>query len=107
MLTLEVAGEPVSVPMDEIVYSAVDLDPGRASSGPKFELVPTTGQAASISLPLVLDRFLQSLLFGIETTDPLTLATVVVVMLSSGALATWLPTRRAVRVDPVAALRSE
>lgn len=47
------------------------------------------------------------LLYGITPTDPLTLLAVSVVLLSVGALATWLPARRAARLDPVRALRWE
>jgi putative ABC transport system permease protein len=47
------------------------------------------------------------LLYGITATDPLTLAVVSAVLLLVGAMATWLPARRAARLDPVSALRGE
>jgi ABC-type antimicrobial peptide transport system permease subunit len=45
------------------------------------------------------------LLYGITPTDPLTLGAVSLVLLCAGALAAWLPARRAARLDPVRALR--
>ena len=47
------------------------------------------------------------LLYGITPTDPLTLIAVSCALLLVGALATWLPARRAARLDPVMALRGE
>ena len=49
---------------------------------------------------------LGSLLFEVRPADPLTLATVAVVLGASGLVAAWLPARRAMRVDPVTALRA-
>ena len=48
---------------------------------------------------------MESVLFGIEPTDPWTFAQVVVVLLAAAALASWLPARRALAIHPVAALR--
>jgi ABC-type antimicrobial peptide transport system permease subunit len=45
------------------------------------------------------------LLYGISPSDPLTMLAVAGVLLGVGALATWLPARRAARLDPVRALR--
>jgi ABC-type antimicrobial peptide transport system permease subunit len=52
-----------------------------------------------------LTRFMESLLFGITPTDPVTFATVAVLLASIAAVASYLPARRATRVDPVAVLR--
>ena len=52
-------------------------------------------------------QFLTSLLFGIAPTDVTTLAGVAVLLLLVGASAAWLPARRAARVDPLVALRTE
>jgi putative ABC transport system permease protein len=46
-------------------------------------------------------------LFGIRPDDPPTFATVTILLAASAVLATWLPTARAVRVDPAVALRHE
>ena len=47
------------------------------------------------------------LLVGIEWFDPLTFAGVALFVLFTALLASWLPARRAARIDPVTALRSE
>ncbi len=52
-------------------------------------------------------QFLTSLLFEIAPTDVTTLAGVAVLLLLVGASAAWLPARRAARVDPLVALRTE
>lgn len=48
---------------------------------------------------------LRSLLYGVEPSDPITFAAIAVLMAGIAALASYLPARRAVRVDPVSALR--
>jgi putative ABC transport system permease protein len=55
---------------------------------------------------LALSRVMTSLLFETSATDPLTFAIVVMVLGAVGALAAYLPARRATRVDPLIALRS-
>jgi predicted permease len=52
-------------------------------------------------------RVLQSLLFEVSATDPVTFATVAVLLAAVALLASYLPGRRAARVDPTRALRSE
>ncbi|MEO8027280.1 MAG: ABC transporter permease [Bryobacteraceae bacterium] len=56
---------------------------------------------------LALSRFLASLLYGIEPTDPLTLAAVVAILAVVALAACWLPARRATRVDPSQTLRCD
>ncbi|HUF75132.1 MAG TPA: ABC transporter permease [Longimicrobiales bacterium] len=48
---------------------------------------------------------LRQMLFGVEPQDPVTLGVVAAVLLAATLLASWLPARRAARVDPVVALR--
>jgi putative ABC transport system permease protein len=50
---------------------------------------------------------LRGFLYGVTTTDPLTLATATAVLAATAALASWLPARRAACVDPTVALRAE
>ena len=65
------------------------------------------GLAAGFALAMALGRSLSGLLFGVTHTDLPTLAAVVVVLGSVAALSIWLPARRAVRIDPLTALRQE
>ncbi|HSC30055.1 MAG TPA: ABC transporter permease, partial [Vicinamibacterales bacterium] len=55
----------------------------------------------------IASRFLGSLLYGINPIDPVTFGAVLCLLGTAGAAATYWPARRAVRVDPVIALRSE
>jgi predicted permease len=52
-------------------------------------------------------RVLEGLLYGVESGDPLTFATVALVMVAVGIAATWIPAVRASSIQPVEALRSE
>jgi putative ABC transport system permease protein len=63
------------------------------------------GAAAGLAAALALNRVVASLLFGVKATDALTLAAVVVIIGSVGAIACWLPGWRASRLDPNIALR--
>lgn len=65
------------------------------------------GAALGLAAAFLLARLLQNLLFGIKAIDPLTFVAVPTVLLSVAFLAAWLPARRAGRVDPQVALRSE
>jgi len=61
------------------------------------------GWAGSLSVT----RLLESLLYGVRPTDPLTFAIVSVTLGGVAALAAYIPTRRATQVDPMVALRCE
>jgi predicted permease len=63
------------------------------------------GLVAGLGLALLATRALASVLYGIAPTDPPTLAAVVMLLAIIGAVAGWVPARRATRVDPANSLR--
>jgi putative ABC transport system permease protein len=67
----------------------------------------TTGVAIGLLLSYASTRLLTSEISGISATDPWTFAAVAVVVTAVGLLASYLPARRAARVDPIIALRYE
>jgi len=67
--------------------------------------VTALGVAGGLAGSLALTRSLASLLYGVPATDPLTYAAVAALVSAVALLACWLPARRAVRIDPVEALR--
>jgi predicted permease len=69
--------------------------------------VVISGVAIGLASALAATRVITSLLFGLAATDPPTIAIAVVVMLSTALLACWIPARRATKVDPLVALRTE
>ncbi len=73
-----------------------------AALGLKLALV---GVAAGIALSLALTRVIASFLFAVKATDPLTYAAVAIALIVVAVLASYVPARRATRVDPMAALR--
>jgi predicted permease len=60
-----------------------------------------------VSLSLALSRLLQGMLFGLTPTDVATFAGVAALLSAVAVLASWIPARRAARVDPISALRYE
>jgi putative ABC transport system permease protein len=65
------------------------------------------GIVAGLALFALVARFIRSRLFGVAPGDPLTLITVSLVLVAIAALASWIPARRASKVDPMIALRAE
>jgi predicted permease len=61
------------------------------------------GTAAALGLV----RVMQSLLYNVEPSDPVSVTAVVFVLLATALLASWWPARRAMRVDPVSLLRED
>jgi putative ABC transport system permease protein len=65
------------------------------------------GVAIGIAGSLVLTRTVESLLFGVTATDTSTFGGVTLILVGAALLACWIPARRAMRVDPMVALRYE
>ena len=65
------------------------------------------GLILGLGTALAAGRLLERILYGVKPSDPLTFAIVFALMLGIGAAATYLPARRATRIDPMQALRQE
>jgi len=70
-------------------------------------LLTASGVALGLAGAFAVTRLMQSLLYGVTTTDPLTFLAVPLLLLVAAMLACFLPARRAARVDPMIALRAE
>ena len=69
--------------------------------------VAVSGMLGGLAASLAATRLLKGLVFGVTTTDPLTYAVVPLLLTLVVLAACALPARRAARVDPLVALRSE
>jgi len=67
----------------------------------------TFGSIAGLILGLLASRVLSAIVFQATPRDPVVLAGVVFAMAMFGLIATWIPARRALMVDPVLLLREE
>jgi putative ABC transport system permease protein len=65
------------------------------------------GVGLGLAVALVVTRTASSLLFGVSAIDPITLAGVPLLLVGVTSLASYLPARRATRIDPVKALRGQ
>jgi putative ABC transport system permease protein len=66
-----------------------------------------TGIAIGIAASFGLTRLLTSFLFGVKPWDPLVFTLVPAILGAVALFAVWLPARRATRIDPITALRTE
>ncbi|MFL6301024.1 MAG: ABC transporter permease [Terriglobales bacterium] len=70
-------------------------------------LLVGVGICIGVPLAILCTRLINSMLFGLQNTDPLSLVVVVAILAAVGVLASMIPARRATKVDPMVALRYE
>ena len=73
----------------------------------KGMLLAGVGVVIGVGGAFLATRSMQTVLYGIRPSDPVTFVEVVAVLLGASFLASWLPARRALRIDPVNALRAD
>jgi ABC-type antimicrobial peptide transport system permease subunit len=66
-----------------------------------------SGVVIGLTAAFLLTRLIRSLLFGVETTDPITFAGISLLLAMIALLASYIPAQRAARIDPLISLRSE
>jgi putative ABC transport system permease protein len=70
-------------------------------------MLAVVGTACGVLASLALARFMANMLYGVRPSDPLTYGSVVLMITAVALIASYVPARRATRVDPVRALRCE
>lgn len=85
---------------------AQSKDVVQAALGRSFKLL-ALGSAAGLLLGILASRVLASIVYHASPRDPLVLSGVVLAMVLLGLVATWIPARRALSVDPLLLLRQE
>jgi ABC-type antimicrobial peptide transport system permease subunit len=70
-------------------------------------LLVCVGVSIGVPVVFVVGKWISSLLFGVKAADPLVIALAAVLMFLVGIVACYVPARRAMRLDPIVALRYE
>jgi predicted lysophospholipase L1 biosynthesis ABC-type transport system permease subunit len=71
----------------------------------RVSVLLAAGVVAGLGLSVWVSRFVKAMLFQLDANDPVTMIAAVVVLVAVGALAAWIPARRAARIDPAVVLR--
>lgn len=88
---------------------ALGAQPGSVLSMILRETLALTGIGIAVGIPCAIGtaQLIKHLLFNVTPYDPATLTLVPLVLVAVGALASYIPARRAMKVDPMIALRCE
>jgi ABC-type antimicrobial peptide transport system permease subunit len=70
-------------------------------------ILAAIGTGIGVVAAVAVTRLMSAFLFGVSAFDPVTFTAVAAVLVATALLASWLPARRAARIDPVEALRWE
>jgi ABC-type antimicrobial peptide transport system permease subunit len=70
-------------------------------------LLLTIGVGLGLPLTLLTTKYIKGQLFGLSARDPMTFTVALIVVTAMTLFATWLPARRATKVDPMVALRCD
>ena len=88
-----------------LVCMGASLLTGNARAGDATQYWAVTGVASGIAAAIGLTRFLSSFLYEVGPTDSVTFAVVSCTLIGVSLAASYLPVRRATKVDPIVALR--
>jgi putative ABC transport system permease protein len=70
-------------------------------------VLAVSGVALGLIAALAFSRLVSGLLFGVKATDPLTFAAITILLTVVALVASYIPARRAARIDPMISLRCE